>query len=1164
MKNKKNNKWLDEFDIPEAQNGIEGRTTGLTDIPFRYNGAWGGPSMQSGGSLPGSVGFTYARTNNPAPSEGPYAKKTLPSAQNGQEMKYYQEGLDWKPKNISRNGSLIPIAQSGTLIKAQLGRNVSESTQAPRLVDIKAIRDFQDRQEFLRKQQFVSSAKKEDNVQKQVNRVRKENYVASKPNTKLVGNNITTKNPERDFDGRAVSPQAKRFDKGLDHIMTGIETAGAITGVGSVGSNLLRLGAGALERKIGRNALSKAAKQFTSKVNPYINTLDEAAAYAQGDPIGIMGNHLNSKFYNPTVSLNTANNTLTGVEKNLKNSAVESSDLLLGENNLRNSFSTNLSDLKEAQKFAKEYGYELPKNLERISQSNILTDRTIRGMMNRHNTFVRGVSTNWEELSKRNPEILRHLEGKGFNLSTEEGSKQAAEYMATSVPIQTGYGRAGMSSDIFNNNLDGIYTSNSMNTAEGYTYGNGYIVKVKRPTNFSSTFRKDWINNNKLDYIKFNKLDDVQQEKFDDQFFDFMLSDEYQQKSNNLFNDKYKALEDQAELEKNWLKKQKYQIERNKELQEFAKRRTSEILGFDKQLGYNIDYKPGSLLKMADKKIPYTPGTTLRDNYDFIRNSNMSPSRKLNVERELIDIASNIRSNKGSTQDIIKAQQKYLEEKMNNKYAHYIHLGTPGEKILESLSSKRITPEIWKHKSRAHTNEYTKKLSALEKGGVIKDDRGQWAHPGEITEISSPHITMQNVPYPVLGIGADGEQILMQPGQDYKFKKAPVTEIPMAQEGKKIPPFVTSDINEFNRRNRAYQDSLNLYNSGEDYYNSLKKLSFDLPNIGVSEENLKKARNENYKKYPWDKLNMPVSNEKSGKKFQPVSKYNIYVSDIGNIVSNRYKKPVQKVIYQPQEKNKYSVAQIERQRNVLQGRPEIRDFRSSFPIQEDQYEVEFMNPYTNKVETRGFSNPKDADKFYNMWEGDKVRRGKFQNGGLIKAQFGCVGKNCRGKSWSPTLSDKSGGKSGGGMDSVDGAPVTADELKRSGYETMDKKKIKQYTKDLQTSFPGLSTDDVARAAGDSARIKAKLYNFAKTDELIGKYNESLQKGEGVNEAHKHVPFADYFYGFYRPMIQTDPSGNPIPPTVPQILSAHSSPEEYIKTIQKNYKNKKNGGWLDEL
>lgn len=60
-----------------------------------------------GGSLPGTVGFTYARTAGAAPSNGPYAKKTKASAQNGMEMKYYQEGLDFKPKTISQDGTVI-------------------------------------------------------------------------------------------------------------------------------------------------------------------------------------------------------------------------------------------------------------------------------------------------------------------------------------------------------------------------------------------------------------------------------------------------------------------------------------------------------------------------------------------------------------------------------------------------------------------------------------------------------------------------------------------------------------------------------------------------------------------------------------------------------------------------------------------------------------------------------------------------------------------------------------------------------------------------------------------------------------------------------------------------------------------------------------------------
>jgi hypothetical protein len=63
-------------------------------------------------------------------------------------------------------------------------------------------------------------------------------------------------------------------------------------------------------------------------------------------------------------------------------------------------------------------------------------------------------------------------------------------------------------------------------------------------------------------------------------------------------------------------------------------------------------------------------------------------------------------------------------------------------------------------------------------GSVIKDDRGQWAHPGEITEIDSNEITMEGVPYDVIGISDEGDIKDMKPGKNYKFKGSKVTEYP--------------------------------------------------------------------------------------------------------------------------------------------------------------------------------------------------------------------------------------------------------------------------------------------------------------------------------------------------------------------------------------------------
>jgi hypothetical protein len=66
---------------------------------------------------------------------------------------------------------------------------------------------------------------------------------------------------------------------------------------------------------------------------------------------------------------------------------------------------------------------------------------------------------------------------------------------------------------------------------------------------------------------------------------------------------------------------------------------------------------------------------------------------------------------------------------------------------------------------------------------IIKDDRGQWDHPGEITEIGSNEITMEGVPYDVLGVSDTGDTKLMKPGKNYKFKGKKVTEYPMAKNG---------------------------------------------------------------------------------------------------------------------------------------------------------------------------------------------------------------------------------------------------------------------------------------------------------------------------------------------------------------------------------------------
>jgi hypothetical protein len=125
--------WLDNYNDSKvsAPEGFQGE--GYSMKGRNYSPAWGGsfqmggsvypvnyvPQAQMGGSIPGAVGFSYARTQGAAPSNGKYAKKTMASAQNGKEMQFYQNGLDFQPKSISKNGSWLSkydVAQDGDIL----------------------------------------------------------------------------------------------------------------------------------------------------------------------------------------------------------------------------------------------------------------------------------------------------------------------------------------------------------------------------------------------------------------------------------------------------------------------------------------------------------------------------------------------------------------------------------------------------------------------------------------------------------------------------------------------------------------------------------------------------------------------------------------------------------------------------------------------------------------------------------------------------------------------------------------------------------------------------------------------------------------------------------------------------------------------------------------
>lgn len=341
----------------------------------------------------------------------------------------------------------------------------------------------------------------------------------------------------------------------------------------------------------------------------------------------------------------------------------------------------NLQDLNYAKEYYSKYNYEIPDNIAEIAMDSKATDETIQRLVNQHNTFVRGVSTNWDEIGKRNPEILRHLEGKGIDW--KNNPQVAAEYMATHVPIKTGYGRAGLNSHIFKAGKDGIYTSNSIPTAEGYTYGDGFIVKAKRPTDFSSKNRVKWIDDNKLEYfeneIPFDKI-----------------------KRRGLL-PKYVVKGDKNILKTEYIYSQNNKLYNlNQNIDQFLKEKPRNRISIDGEYSY-----PGGKLE----------GDVIHE--DVIRIDKEIRNKYMEKIWPLIEKGKDnqIRQLDKAMEDeiytsIMDYMSKYKFFDPINRYAHYIHIGTPGQKLLEPIESIRITPDIWKNKSRAHTNVYSRGLSA--------------------------------------------------------------------------------------------------------------------------------------------------------------------------------------------------------------------------------------------------------------------------------------------------------------------------------------------------------------------------------------------------------------------------------------------------------------------
>lgn len=141
------------------------------------------------------------------------------------------------------------------------------------------------------------------------------------------------------------------------------------------------------------------------------------------------------------------------------------------------------------------------------------------------------------------------------------------------------------------------------------------------------------------------------------------------------------------------------------------------------------------------------------------------------------------RINQSRYENGLKPGQEYTKEMFNNSYRQNKFNG-----MGKYIKDKEKAFELFKNFYTASplilgSGVAASQLQQKKNGGVIEDDRGQWAHPGKITKINSNQITMQGVPYPVLGISDTGDIQMMQPDKEYIYDGKSVTEFPMAKNG---------------------------------------------------------------------------------------------------------------------------------------------------------------------------------------------------------------------------------------------------------------------------------------------------------------------------------------------------------------------------------------------
>jgi hypothetical protein len=688
------------------------------------------PQYQMGGSIPGSVGFTYARTNSPAPSNGKYAKKTMASAQNGTVKESTSVNRDRRIPSVKDVIKKIP----GTKVYKDVYGNLLEKD------DDGVYKPRQKEKEEVRKhvpQSKLSKAKE----------------IALNPMT-AAGYKVRNEDIPDNFS----SGERNNLDTAVDFInpVYYAESAKNLAeSQGQVFSDLSEgnFGDAALNQTMaGVEALNfipiaKGAKPFVQKGMKQLGNVKTSISPELRQ--GLQTNGIFSSEY------------LEGLKRTATKKLFDSRSANTEENLKRLKLLTSPETLKAIG------------NVDAPIADNMLYNFMVRKnypSVKEFRTEVKKATLEANRIKKLNPEfdfspdIFKHpdlvnhandyLLSEPKYLSTFVNAKEAAEKTIANKQNVKSFLEKEYVKKMDLINQDSILKNIA---EESPQYVDDIYNHLKNPIKSTDEFVNDLIKQSNT----------------------FTRSMHKSMKSGNISKEDFFTPQGSS---------MGFSNKNTIDVEGFP---TSDIRGEYGNNKYKIFPNEERMTDIANTPLEERWAKRFPNTFAGNENIDFGLGVHANVENDFLHkamtqrrIRNNMLVNRGSA----SIQPKIItSEIIPNKYLYqpkHVVFNTPeADQLVKGFDVEQVSDAWDKFKPEGPFGLHPGYTKGFKQGGVIKDDRGQWAHPGEITEIDSPYITMQGVPYPVLGISDEGDTQMMYPEEEYKFKGKKVTEFPMAKNG---------------------------------------------------------------------------------------------------------------------------------------------------------------------------------------------------------------------------------------------------------------------------------------------------------------------------------------------------------------------------------------------